>query len=145
MGGGQKAGEICHLLFSARLPAYILYYILYLMHLFCIGVSIYILSVSEVCRDLKVTSFLTVRPAVKATPTWTVSIHQVDVHLSLFLHPGSRHFRLNGRPERRSDSVGSHINKKKLFFFISEMRRERLNALLKQPRLSPQVRSLFHS
>lgn len=34
-GGGQKAREICHLLFSARLPAYILY----LMHLFCMGVS----------------------------------------------------------------------------------------------------------
>lgn len=35
-GGGQKAGEICHLLFSARLPAYSLY----LMHRFCIGVYV---------------------------------------------------------------------------------------------------------
>lgn len=67
------------------------------MHLFCIGFllvnRLYVL-VSEAFRDLKMTSFLTLRPAVKATPAWTVNIHQVYINPSLFLHPRPPNFRL---------------------------------------------------
>lgn len=80
-------------MFSACLPACILY----LMHLFCIGFlllnRLYVL-VFEACRDWKMTSFLTLRPALKASSAWTVNIHQVYINLSLFLHPRSSNFRL---------------------------------------------------
>lgn len=80
-------------MFSACLPPCILY----LMHLFCIGFlllnRLYVL-VFEACRDWKMTSFLTLRPALKASSAWTVNIHQVYINLSLFLHPRSSNFRL---------------------------------------------------
>lgn len=39
------------------------------------------------------TSFLTLRPAIKALAAWAVNIHQVHKKLSLSLHPRSSNFR----------------------------------------------------